>query len=43
LLALEIGYGQSAAIGTLLTAWKQVEFLDDLQGIPRIAIAIKPT
>jgi release factor glutamine methyltransferase len=42
LLALEIGYGQSAAIRELLQGWRHVEFLDDLQGIPRVAVAIKP-
>jgi release factor glutamine methyltransferase len=42
LLALEIGHGQSEAVGGLLTAWKHVDFLDDLQGIPRVVIAIKP-
>ncbi len=41
-LALEIGYGQRTAISALLTSWKQVAFLNDLQGIPRVAIAMKP-
>ena len=39
LLALEIGYGQQAALRQLLTAWHDVEFLDDLQQIPRVALA----
>jgi release factor glutamine methyltransferase len=39
LLALEIGHGQRDAIAALLGAWHEVEFLPDLQGIPRIALA----
>lgn len=39
LLALEIGYGQTEALSTLLVAWKNVTFLDDLQQIPRVALA----
>jgi release factor glutamine methyltransferase len=39
LLAMEIGYGQREAIGGLLDGWDEVEFLDDLQGIPRVALA----
>ncbi len=39
LLTIEIGYGQRAAIGELLKDWHGVRFLDDLQGIPRVAIA----
>jgi release factor glutamine methyltransferase len=42
LLALEIGYGQRTAIDQLLAGWKQVEFLEDLQRIPRIALAHRP-
>ncbi|HEV2275282.1 MAG TPA: peptide chain release factor N(5)-glutamine methyltransferase [Acidobacteriaceae bacterium] len=38
-LMLEIGYGQRAAILSLLAGWKDVDFLDDLQGIARVAIA----
>lgn len=43
-LALEIGYGQSSAIEALLTnsGFQQVEFLPDLQQIPRVAIAQHP-
>lgn len=43
-LALEIGYGQSAAITDLLarTGFEQIEFISDLQGIPRVACARKP-
>jgi len=39
LLALEIGYGQREAIAELLSGWREVEFLDDLQQIPRVALA----
>jgi release factor glutamine methyltransferase len=40
-VALEIGYGQSAAITELLarTGFEQIEFVSDLQGIPRVACA----
>jgi release factor glutamine methyltransferase len=40
-LALEIGYGQSTAIAELLTRYgfQQIEFVPDLQGIPRVACA----
>jgi release factor glutamine methyltransferase len=43
-LALEIGYGQSAAVEALLTnsGFQQVEFLPDLQQIPRVAVAQHP-
>jgi release factor glutamine methyltransferase len=38
-LALEIGYGQSGAIEKLLAeaGFEQIEFVPDLQGIPRVA------
>jgi release factor glutamine methyltransferase len=39
LLALEIGHGQQPAIAALLEDWQAVEFLPDLQGIPRVALA----
>jgi len=42
LLALEIGYGQSMEIAALLAPWQQVEFLPDLQQIPRVALARRP-
>ncbi len=42
LLALEFGFGQRDALASLLTSWHAVEFLPDLQGIPRIALARKP-
>ena len=39
LLALEIGHGQREAIASLLSGWNELRFLDDLQQIPRIALA----
>lgn len=39
LLAMEIGFGQSARLAELLQAWQDVEFMNDLQGIPRVALA----
>jgi release factor glutamine methyltransferase len=43
-IALEIGYGQSPAIANLLTAsgFQKIEFLPDLQGVPRVASAQHP-
>jgi release factor glutamine methyltransferase len=40
-IALEIGFGQEAAIRALLSdaGFKQIEFTPDLQGIPRVASA----
>ena len=40
-LLLEIGYGQSSSIEILLAAsdWKNLQFIADLQGIPRVALA----
>lgn len=38
-LLLEIGYGQRLALTSLLTGWQHVHFVDDLQGIARVAIA----
>jgi release factor glutamine methyltransferase len=42
LLALEIGHNQRDAIAALLNDWKAVRFVDDLQRLPRVAIARKP-
>ena len=42
LLAMEIGYGQRDAIAALLASWNEVEFVLDLQGIPRVALARRP-
>jgi release factor glutamine methyltransferase len=39
LLALEIGHGQREALTALLAKWHNVTFVDDLQQIPRIALA----
>ena len=43
-VALEIGYGQSKAITELLAkaGFEQIEFVPDLQGIPRVACARRP-
>jgi release factor glutamine methyltransferase len=43
-LALEIGYGQSRAIAELLaiSGFERIEFVPDLQGIPRVACARRP-
>ena len=38
-LILEIGHGQRDALAGMLAGWDAVEFRDDLQGIPRVAIA----
>jgi release factor glutamine methyltransferase len=38
-LMLEMGHGQRDALEGLLAGWTDVEFVDDLQGIPRVAIA----
>ncbi|WP_263382675.1 peptide chain release factor N(5)-glutamine methyltransferase [Granulicella arctica] len=42
LLAMEIGWGQTDAIRDLLSGWMDVSFVDDLQGIPRVALARRP-
>jgi release factor glutamine methyltransferase len=42
LLALEIGHGQQDAIASLLQTWRNVSFINDLQQIPRVALAKKP-
>jgi release factor glutamine methyltransferase len=42
LLALEFGYGQREALAGLLRDWEDVRFLNDLQGIPRAALAHSP-
>ncbi len=41
LLALEIGHGQREALSILLTNWHNVDFVDDLQEIPRVALATR--
>jgi release factor glutamine methyltransferase len=42
LLALEIGHGQQIALTELLSGWESVSFLEDLQQIPRVALARRP-
>jgi release factor glutamine methyltransferase len=42
LLALEIGHGQRSALAELQQAWGDLRFVDDLQQIPRVALARKP-
>lgn len=42
LLAMEFGYGQRDALAELLAAWNHVRFIDDYQGIPRVALAERP-
>src|SRR5580704_8276765 len=42
LLALEIGLEQQAAIASLLQTWHKLSFINDLQQIPRVAIAQRP-
>jgi len=39
LLALEIGHGQQDAVAVLLSGWREVGFVPDLQQIPRVALA----
>ena len=39
LLAMEFGFGQRDALQALLADWKEVRFLADLQGIPRVVLA----
>jgi release factor glutamine methyltransferase len=43
-IALEIGFGQSDAVRSLLaeSGFAQIEFANDLQGIPRVATARRP-
>jgi release factor glutamine methyltransferase len=38
-LLLEVGFGQSPALLRLLSGWTDVRFVNDLQGIPRVAVA----
>jgi release factor glutamine methyltransferase len=39
LIAMEIGHGQRDAIDGLLSGWREVGFVNDLQEIPRVALA----
>lgn len=42
LLALEIGHGQQSAVASLLETWSNVSFINDLQQVPRVALARRP-
>lgn len=42
LLALEIGHGQRDDIEGLLAGWGEINFIDDLQQISRVALARRP-
>ena len=42
-LFAEIGAGQRDGVAALLPGWRKVEFLPDLQGIPRVVCAQTPT
>jgi release factor glutamine methyltransferase len=42
LLALEIGHGQRADLAALLRGWQNMSFINDLQQIPRVALAQRP-
>jgi release factor glutamine methyltransferase len=42
LLALEIGHGQQSAVASLLEIWRNVSFVNDLQQVPRVALARRP-
>ncbi len=42
LLAMELGAGQQPALARLLHDWHAVQFLIDLQGIPRVVLARRP-
>jgi release factor glutamine methyltransferase len=42
ILALEIGHSQQQSLAHLLAGWNGVTFIDDLQQIPRVALARKP-
>ena len=41
-LLMEIGHNQRDALAALLTGWNDIDFVSDLQGIPRVAIVRKP-
>ena len=42
LVALEIGHGQREPLTRLLAGWNDISFVNDLQQIPRVALARKP-
>jgi len=39
---MELGFGQSEALKDLLQGWRDVRFVEDYAGIPRIALAERP-
>lgn len=41
-LLMEIGHDQRQAIAELVADWSELEFVNDLQGIPRVACARRP-
>ncbi len=41
-LALEIGFGQSAAVLALVDGWHNPQLIPDLAGIPRVVVCRKP-
>lgn len=41
-LLMEIGHGQRDALAQLLSQWNDLSFVEDLQQIPRVAIARRP-
>ena len=41
LLAMEFGFGQRDSLAVLLAGWKDLRFLNDYAGIPRVALALK--
>jgi release factor glutamine methyltransferase len=43
ILALEIGHGQQKPLTHLLAGWNDVTFVNDLQQIPRVALARRPS
>ena len=42
LLAMEFGFGQQPALQQLLRRWHSVRFFNDLAGIPRVVLAVRP-
>ena len=42
-ILIEIGFTQSEKVRELLNGWNDVDFVPDLQGIPRVAVARKPS
>ena len=42
LLALELGAGQADAVQAMLGGWRNLELVNDLQGIPRVIVCEKP-